>query len=226
MSGNLIVESAIYQRPEIVKKNVSKAIYRMVLQTCDEVNKNRRMYPYKVLKEAMRACDDRIKSRSFFGELDHPLPSGDHDDTRRTVVLLKEVCCILRDYEFRGNILMGEFETTKTKNGEILLGLLLDRAGVGVSMRGLAGLERKGDYDVVQSPLTIISYDAVSLPSHRAAVVNFSELRFENQVLYEGDVKEVDNGKLICTTDGRCYVSKYFDELVNKKIIQFCKKWY
>ena len=46
---NFIMESPILQEAEIIKSKPNKAIYRMVLQTCDEVNQNKRMYPKKVI---------------------------------------------------------------------------------------------------------------------------------------------------------------------------------
>ena len=71
-----IMESAIFNEAEIVKQTPKKAIFRNIIQTCDEVNQNRRMYPGSVLKEGMGNCTPRMKRRAFLGELDHPFPQG------------------------------------------------------------------------------------------------------------------------------------------------------
>lgn len=222
MIGNLIIESTIFQEAQIQKLNPSKCIYRMVLQTCDEINQNKRLYPKRVLVEGMEDCRERMKRRAFFGELDHPLPMGNSSDgIRQTTVLLKEVSHIIRDFEFRNNMLHGELETTDTPNGRILLGLLKDKAGIGISMRGMAELDRGDISDTVMSPLTIIGYDIVSNPSHRASLVNFNEMTFESKSM----LQESCNGNLVCTPDGKCYLSSYFDKLVEQKIIKFTSTW-
>ena len=217
-----IIESAIYQEADIIKKAPDKAYFRMVMQTLDEVNQNKRIYPSKVVKEAMEECKERIKKRALSGELDHPIPTSDSqfNSIRQTSVLLKEVSHIVRDYEFRGNLLVGELETTRTTNGRELLGLLYDKVGIGLSMRGLADdLERQGEHNIVRGPLVIIAYDAVSRPSHQAAIVNFNEVKFESA----GILTESSN--LICLKEGYCFLPNYFDKLVEKEIIRLRKQW-
>jgi hypothetical protein len=161
-----------------------------------------------------------MKRRAFYSELDHPIPSGNHqiDGIRQTTVSLKEVSHIVRGYDFKGNLLFGEMETTSTPNGNILLGLLRDKTGVGFSMRGLAELERQSECNVVKSPLTIIAFDAVSMPSHRSAVVDFNEMKFEHEVLFESP------SGLVCV-NGQCFLPDYFDKLVETKMIQFFERW-
>lgn len=214
-----IQEAAIYQEADIIKQNAGKARFRMTLQTMDEVNQNSRMYPSKVLMKGMEECRERCGRGAFFGELDHPFPSGNEqfDAIRQTTVSLKEVSHIIRDYQDKGNLLIGEIETTSTPNGAILYGLLKDRSGIGMSMRGMAELERLQDHSVVVDPLLIVSFDSVSLPSHKAAVVDFNEMKFESQML-------VEDNQLICF-NGRCFLPNYFDKLVETKVIEFFKRW-
>jgi hypothetical protein len=203
-----------------MKETPSKAIFRCPIQSVDEVNQNRRMYPSSVLQEGMTNCEERMKRRAFYSELDHPIPSGVEqvDGIRQTTVSLKEVSHIVRGYDFNGNYLVGEMETTSTPNGGILLGLLRDRTGVGFSMRGLAELDRQPEYNVVKSPLTIIAFDAVSMPSHKSAVVDFSEMKFESEMLFESP------SGMICI-NGKCFLPNYFDKLVETKMIQFFDRW-
>lgn len=218
--GSLIIEQSLFSEAKMIKESPSKAIFRCPIQTVDEINQNHRLYPSGVLKEGMGSCEGRMKRRAFYSELDHPLPSGnDHvDGIRQTTVSLEKVSHIIRDYEFKNNTLVGEMETTSTPNGGILLGLLKDKTGVGFSMRGLAELERLQDHNVVKSPLTIIAFDAVSMPSHQSAVVDFNEMKFESHLLFESQTG------LVCL-NGRCFMPNYFDKLIETKMIQFFDKW-
>jgi hypothetical protein len=220
MNPSLIIEQQIFSEATMIKETPSKAIFRCPIQSVDEVNQNHRLYPSAVLDEGMTNCASRMKRRAFYSELDHPIPTGSQqvDGIRQTTVSLKEVSHIIRDYEFKGKHLYGEMETTSTPNGGILLGLLKDRTGVGFSMRGLAELERLQDHSVVKGPLTIISFDAVSMPSHKSAVVDFNEMKFEINSLMES------SSGMICV-DGKCFMPDYFDKLVETRVIQFFDRW-
>jgi len=216
--SSLILEGAIMQEAAIIKETPGKAIFRCTVQTADDINANKRMYPMSVLESGMQGCAPRMKSRAFLSELDHPIPTGTQSDgIRQTTVQLHEVSHIIRDYDWKGNHLVAEMETTSTPNGGILYGLLKDKSGIGFSMRGMAELQRMQEYNIVKGPLTIIAFDAVSQPSHKAAVVNFSEMQFESSMLTE-------SAGQICI-DGRCFLPDYFDKLVESKIVTFFDKW-
>jgi len=219
MAPSLIIEGSFFSEAKILKESPSKVYFRCPLQTADEINQNNRLYPRQVLQEGMKSCEGRIRNRSFYCELDHPIPTGNSsvDGIRQTTVSLEKVSHIVRDYEFRGNVLYGEMETTSTPNGAILVGLLKDKTGVGFSMRGLAELERGQDHSIVKPPLTIIAFDCVSNPSHKSAVVDFSEMRFEQSLITE-------RSGVICI-DGKCFLPEYFDKLVETKVIQFFQRW-
>ena len=224
--SKIIVENSIFQEAQIIKSNPTKAIFRMTMQTADEVNQNKRMYPKKVLSEAIENCKPRMKSRSMMGEADHPVPTGSesHDGIRQTTVSLKEVSHIITDYEWRGNLLVGELETTNTPNGKIVFGLLRDKAGIGISMRGMAELNKENDVNVVQSPLYIITFDMVSLPSHKSAVVDFNEMKFESKQFLRESLSCNESGT-VCTLDGKCYLPNYIDMLIESKTIKFFDRW-
>lgn len=223
---HFIAESAIFQEAQVVKSSPGKAIFRMIMQSADEINQNRRMYPHQVLDEGMAACKPRIERKAFYGELDHPTPTGREtfDEIRQTTVMLKEVGHIIRDYEWRGKHLVGELETASTPNGAIMAGLLKDGSGVGLSMRGLATIKRQDSFNEVEGPLTVVAFDSVSLPSHKSAVVDFSEMKFESQRFLTENIRESDSG-VICTPDGQCYLANYFDRLVESKVVEFFDRW-
>ena len=220
MGPSLIIEQSLFSEATMIKSTATKAIFRCPIQTVNEVNQNNREYPELVLKEGMTSCETRMNRRAFYSELDHPLPTGNQqvDGIRQTTVSLAQVSHIIRSYDFNKNFLVGEMETTSTPNGGILLGLLRDKTGVGFSMRGLAELERLQDRNVVKSPLTIISFDAVSMPSHKSAVVDFNEMKFEQNMLTE-------TGSGVVCVDGQCFMPDYFDKLVESKMITFFERW-
>jgi hypothetical protein len=217
--SSLIIEQSIMSEAKMISETPTKAIFRCPIQSVDEVNQNNRMYPGAVLGEGMTSCDSRIKRRAFYSELDHPLPTGNQqvDGVRQTTVALDRVSHIVREYEFKDKLLYGEMETVSTPNGGILLGLLRDRTGLGFSMRGMAELERGPDYNKVKSPLTIIAFDAVSMPSHKSAVVDFNEMKFEAKLITE-------KAGLICMGN-QCFLPNYFDKLVERKMIVFFERW-
>lgn len=220
LNPSFIMESAIFQEANIIKKYPNKAIFTSVVQTANEANKNRRMYPRPVLEDGMNNCRPRMSRRAFLSELDHPFPQGNRsfDAVRQTTVSLKEVSHIIRDYQFEGNKIIAEMETTSTPMGSILLGLLHDKSGIGFSMRGMAELARGPRMNTVKAPLKIIAYDAVSTPSHNEAIVkNFDEMHFESELLTESET-------MICV-DGKCFLPEYFDKLVESKIITFFDRW-
>jgi hypothetical protein len=215
----LIIEQSIFSEAKMLSETPSKAIFQCPIQSVEEVNQNNRMYPKTVLEEGMGNCASRMKRRAFYSELDHPLPTGNQqvDGVRQTTVSLEKVSHIVRTYDFRNNLLFGEMETTSTPNGSILLGLLRDRTGVGFSMRGMAELERGPDFNKVKSPLTIIAFDAVSMPSHKSAVVDFNEMKFEAKMITE-------KAGMVCVGD-QCFLPEYFDKLVERKVITFFDRW-
>jgi len=216
-------EQALIQEAEVQSFSPGKAIFKMTIQTADEKNRNGRVYPRAVLEQAIKDCEGMIKGRSFYGEMDHPLITSDNsfNEQRQTTVLLKEASHIIRDWDWEGSLLVGEFETLSNFHGKELLALIRDKTSIGTSMRGLAELERRMDGNYVKSPLTIISYDIVSRPSHQKAVINEKRVTFEHLNYLE----ERASGRVICTLDGKCYLANHFDKLVNEGAIKFYKKW-
>jgi len=210
-----LMEQSILQEAEIESTKNGKAVFRLALQDADTPNRNKRYYPKNVLMEGINNCMEKIKSRSFLGELDHPIPTGKFDEVRQTTVLLSEVSHVVRDVEWRDNVLWGELETLDTPKGKIAYNLIKDKIGIGTSMRGMGELQHRGDYKIVKGPLIIICYDLVTSPSHKISRIDEQQVRFES-------IQE--NTNMICV-DGRCYLPNYFDKLVETKMIQFFNRW-
>jgi len=215
--SNIIIESAVFAHPEKVKKYTDgKVIFEAYLQEADTKNQNKRIYPQIVLNEAMNKINDKITRRAFVGELDHPISE---DQVRQTTVMYKEVSHIIREWGWDNSLIRGVVETTPySPNGKTLSGLILDRVPVGFSLRGLADVEDKSSFQEVLSPLIIISYDSVSEPSHNTATIQ--EIRNEHVVHIMNESKQ-----LIRCSNGKCYLPNYFDELIEKRILQLSSKY-
>jgi len=213
-----IQESAVFNPPENVKKYTDgKVIFETYLQEAEERNQNKRVYPKDVIDGGLKRISEKIKKRSFLGELDHPISTN---QVRQTTVLYKEASHIIREWGWEGNLLKGVIETMPySPNGKILSGMAVDRISIGFSLRGLADVQDNGQFQLVMSPLICIAYDAVSEPSNAKATIQ--EIRNE-QLLYV--VNESKN--LICTSDGHCYLPDYFDQLVENNIMKLRKKYW
>lgn len=212
-----IRESAVYAKPEKVKKYTDgKVVFDTYLQEAEETNQNQRVYPKVVIDNGLKRITEKIQDRAFIGELDHPISD---DQVRQTTVLYKESSHVIRDWGWEGNLLKATVETLPyTENGKTLSGLILDRIKVGFSLRGLADIQDNGQHQQILDPLLIITYDAVSEPSNVRATIQ--EVRHEAVSI----VKESKN--MICTSDGKCYLPDYFDQLIESKLINLKKKYW
>lgn len=168
----LIVESAEFRKPRKVSSSSGKIIFEAILHTADTPNKNGRIYPLNVMKQAVQALKPSLPERIFGGELDHPLPTEDqyYSTIRHMTLSLKEMSHVFTDLWFEDNKLIGKGETLATPNGKIMASLIEEGVHLGFSLRGFTdNLERNGEYDVVQPPLVLRAIDAVATPSHEEA---------------------------------------------------------
>ena len=110
---------------------------KTVLQTCDSVNKNKRIYPKSVLMKGVEKIRPLIEQHALTGELDHPIPSGqsETDSYRHFVVLYQNTSHIIEDIYFEGDKVMGIIKTASTQKGKDMAGLILDGIPVGFSLR-------------------------------------------------------------------------------------------
>jgi CRISPR/Cas system-associated endoribonuclease Cas2 len=152
-----------------------KVEFEACLQTADERNNNNRVYRREHLSEAVNKVTPRIQNRAFVGELDHPLSE---DMKRQVMVMYQECSHVITKTWWSGKELMGKLETLGTPNGKILTELIKDKIRVGFSVRALGNMEKRDNIEYILSPIYIVSYDAVSDPSHAEATIrNFSECK-------------------------------------------------
>jgi len=207
-----ISEVTSVQVPEVIKESKEgksrKLTFVACLQTCGVVNSNRRIYPTEVMKPVIDAAKQRAQGRSLLGELDHPL---DESPNRQVVVSLSQASHLITSLWFSGNEILGKGETLTTPNGAILYSLIKDKVPVGFSLRALGNLEPSKEQDgvfVVSNPLFLVTYDAVSKPSHPEAVIR--------QVMTES-YRVCTNG--ICTKyDADGYLDFLYHQLLREEL--------
>jgi len=211
--------------PKKIKK-LKEGVLRLLvgLQTGGDVNRNRRRYATGLLKEGVNSIKARVKEGGFLGELDHPI---DKDPVRQVTVLYAESSHKFCEMGWDGNKLVAVIETLRTPKGTILKNLAEDKIPVGFSFRGMGDLKQMMEdgqpvYEVV-GPLHVVTWDAVSYPSHNAAKLieiteNVTRMIHESTGLCEC------NG-MICTSEGYCYFPNDFDRLVEQRIIRLQNKY-
>lgn len=140
-----------------------------IFQRGNYINANNRVYKTETLSEAIGTINDKVKTRALVGNLDHPI--GEEEKVLQ--LLLSEASHLITGLNVDGNDIIGTLETLNTPNGQILSNLLEDKVYVGISLRGggkTLPMKYEGkEVDMVQSPLKIITYDAVANPSNTMA---------------------------------------------------------
>lgn len=151
------------------KTGIRKIQAKGIFQRGNYINQNNRVYRTETLSESVDGIMDKIKNRALVGNLDHPIGS----EEKVLQLLLSEASHLITDMKVSGNDVMGQLETLNTPNGHVLANLLEDKVYVGISLRG-GGKTSPGKFegrevDIVESPLKIITYDAVANPSNTMA---------------------------------------------------------
>jgi len=224
----LIEDAELISAPKNVKQHKEKITMECILQDTDVYNRNRRKYPKKVLKESIDQIIPRIKAGELFGELDHPV---DANPTRQCTVRFHDASHQFKEIGWDGNKVIGVVETlAATPNGKILRDLVIkDGIFPGFSYRGMGELKTINEngkiFHDVLAPLTSISWDVITHPSHEIAkMIKLRESDCENikeeaqhifsemaTVIYEDD-------HMICTNEGVCYLPNEFERIINGRI--------
>ena len=147
----------------VVGKNGLKGILKLggIFQEAEEINRNNRIYGRRILEGALlRDLVPLIGERSLLGELDH------NDDLPE----MTRVSHAITDLKMDGVLVEGElviFPTTFGRDAAVIY-----KAGVQphISARGLGNVvERADGVQIVQEDYKMITYDLVSIGSHRRA---------------------------------------------------------
>lgn len=168
--------------------NVTKFVAE--IQEAEAPNRNRRIYSKEALESAIMhySIQEKLKYKSLFGECSHPLSD---DPKRQMFIDLNNVSHVMTDLWWEGNKLMAKVETTDTKVGRNMQGLIHQGTKVAFSMRGMSdNVRQDGEYTRVGSPLMITCWDWVVIPSHPNSYMvsesDNSELIANKKILTEG----------------------------------------
>jgi hypothetical protein len=135
--------------------------FRGKFQEANQVNKNKRMYPYEILNSNVEKLVETVQQRGLFGELDHPTDS---------IIHLANTSHLITKLWWDGNCLMGEGEILNTPAGKVLRSFIEAGARIGISSRGVGnGQVNNEGVLVIGESYKLITFDAVADPSTPAA---------------------------------------------------------
>lgn len=177
----LIIEEAESVKYITEEVNGKKALFiEGNFLMANEPNRNNRVYPMEILREAVKTYTDNfISSKRSLGELNHnSVPGVDLTKVSHMITSLKE----------NGNYFYGKARILNTPMGKIAQGLIDEGVVLGVSSRALGSVKPTNEgYSVVGPDLVINCVDIVHDPSVGAAA-------FVNGI-YEGKEWIYDSSK-------------------------------
>jgi hypothetical protein len=141
---------------ESKRDHSGKIFLKGVLQRCDTLNQNGRIYPKSVLERELINYQKFIRENRALGECDHP-------DT--SVIELKNVSHIVREAHLQGEDVVGTIELLDTPAGKILQSLVESGVTLGISSRGVGSTINESGNQIVQDDFQLICFDMVSEPS-------------------------------------------------------------
>ena len=174
MSKKLLIEThTVNISPSQLNENVNKEngnlLVEGILATAEVKNGNGRYYSKELWERELAKYKDLIKERRSCGELDHPESS---------VINLKNVSHLIREFRWDGDNVLGIIEILPTPSGNIVKELIKNCITVGVSSRGMGSLEQNGNVMEVQDDFELLCWDFVSTPSNPGS--------FMHEVIKEG----------------------------------------
>jgi len=181
MDRVLLIDTMMFQIPkeainEAINRPDKRFIVKGVVQRCDALNQNGRIYPHDILvNEANKYKSSYIKEHRAMGELDHPDSS---------VINLNNVSHNIVDLYWENKDLMGVIEVLGTPSGNILKELFKAGISLGISSRGLGSVKKEGkdEADYVQEDFELICWDFVSNPSTQGAFMKPLKEGVERQI--------------------------------------------
>ncbi len=163
--ARLIVEPA-NNRVEMITESVNgiKSYYLTgSFSSADTPNKNKRIYPMRVLKPAVeRYVEEYVKSQRAVGELNHP---------DSATINLDRVSHMIEDLHFEGKELMGKAKILDTPCGKQAKALLEGGVKLGVSTRALGSVREVNGVNEVQDDFMLATVDIVHDPSNYSSLV-------------------------------------------------------
>ena len=186
----LITEHTTDVRCLIEEKDGKKScLIEGIFMQAEKENRNGRIYPRAVLEEAVdKYVSEQVKTGRAVGELDHP------DGPK---INLDKVSHKITELKWAEDDVYGKAVILDTPMGQIARGLIEGGVQLGVSSRGLGGINEKNNKSFVSNYL-LSTVDIVQDPSAHNAFVN-------------GIMEGVE---YVVTKDG--HVEEYLDEMAKK----------
>ena len=184
---------------ESAENGEKKFIIDGIFMQAEQVNRNRRIYPKKVLEKAVnRYTTEYVNKGRAVGELNHP--DG-------PTINLDKVSHRITELQWNGNDVVGKALILDTPMGKIVKGLLEGGCQLGVSSRGMGTVASKNGQTFVNDDFVLSTVDIVQDPSAPSAFVNgileHVEWVWENGLLkaqqlenYETEIKKASSVQL------------------------------
>jgi hypothetical protein len=158
------IEDLSYSIVESAQGGEKKYIIDGIFMQAEQVNRNRRVYPKKVLEKAVgNYITEYVNKGRAVGELNHP--DG-------PTINLDKVSHRIIELSWNGNDVVGKALILNTPMGNIVKGLLEGGCQLGVSSRGMGTVASKNGRSEVNDDFTLSTVDIVQDPSAPSAFVN------------------------------------------------------
>lgn len=161
------VNEEVEFKPISENKRSGFIIAEGIIQTGNELNRNRRYYPTNELRIGINSprTQELVKSGNFKGEAGHPLDKS-LDRQAKVDPTLEQVW--YTKLWMSGDNVMAHFRGTNNALGQSFNADLRDGQRPSFSLRALGALVNEGGKATVKN-LRIITYDRVYFPSHKNA---------------------------------------------------------
>lgn len=157
--GAILNEMDLHESNEDGSKGLVK--FKGKFQEAEAVNKNKRLYSYRILDENVKVLNQTIKEGGLIGELDHPTDS---------IIHFANCSHKITKLWWEGKVLMGEGVILNTPSGKVLRALINDGVRIGISSRGVGnGKVNEDGILVIGESYKLITFDAVADPSTYSA---------------------------------------------------------
>lgn len=210
--GGILNEMELHEATDGSNGRVVK--FKGKFQEANQVNKNKRMYPYEVLDVNVKRLYEGIKNGGLCGELDHPTDS---------IIHFTNASHKITKLWWEDTVLMGEGIILNTPCGKILKSLINDGVRVGISSRGVGnGKVNENGILVIGESYKLITFDAVADPSTNAAfqekvVANRRESVIPTDIPQQISNNEVKNEATGIDTFTKALVLACFGGIVQKQ---------
>lgn len=184
---------------EAAENGEKKFIIDGIFMQAEQVNRNRRVYPKKVLESAVnKYVADYVRKGRAVGELNHP---------EGPTINLDKVSHRITELKWNGNDVVGKALILDTPMGKIVKGLLEGGCQLGVSSRGMGTVATRNGQTFVNDDFVLSTVDIVQDPSAPSAFVNGImegvEWIWDNGLLkaqqlenYETEIKKASSARL------------------------------